>query len=228
MVFNRSAAESAVALLPSPRDGGAFPAGWQVAEPVHERPRWQRRFAVQLAAGDTLLAAATTAATTALAGRLDGVPQALLLVSSLALVAAWPTVVALTGAYSPRVLGTGSDEYRRIGRAGLLLLAATALVSYAARLDLPRSLVIIGIPLAALTTLVGRSLARRRLRAAWAAGRRTRRTVLVGRDSAVLQLAERLDRERFAGLQVVAACVTQPAWSRVAATRGLPVAGLSE
>ena len=52
----------------------------------------------------------------------------------------------LTGAYAERVFGTGSDEYRRVGRAGLLLLALAGFVSYAADLDLAAVLVVVAIP----------------------------------------------------------------------------------
>jgi exopolysaccharide biosynthesis polyprenyl glycosylphosphotransferase len=52
--------------------------------------------------------------------------------------------------------------------------------------------------------------------------------VLVGRGGAVLELAARLERERFAGLHVVAACVTASDMSRVAALRDIPVAGLDD
>jgi exopolysaccharide biosynthesis polyprenyl glycosylphosphotransferase len=55
-----------------------------------------------------------------------------------------------------------------------------------------------------------------------------RRTVLVGRGGSVLQLAARLDRERFAGLDVVAACVTAQDRAHVAQVRGLPVGGLDQ
>jgi exopolysaccharide biosynthesis polyprenyl glycosylphosphotransferase len=229
MVFNRSTAGPTVAVLPPPRSGGRTAgAAPHIAEAPPERPRWQRAFVARLVVVEVLLAAVVTSGSAVLAARLDGVALVFLVLSSVALAVAWPAVLALTGAYEAKLLGTGSDEYRLVGRAGLLLLATAAFASYTAQLDVPRSLVVLGIPALTGTTLVGRLVARRQLRAAWARGRCTRRTVLVGRDRAVLQLAERLDRERFAGLEVVAACVTEPAWSRVAETRGLPVAGLSE
>jgi exopolysaccharide biosynthesis polyprenyl glycosylphosphotransferase len=52
--------------------------------------------------------------------------------------------------------------------------------------------------------------------------------LLVGRGNAVLQLAAQLQRERFAGLEVVAACVTEGDRERVGRARDVPVGGLDE
>ena len=132
-----------------------------------------------------------------------------------------------SGAYSARIFGTGSEEYRRVLRAGLLVLALAGFVSYAAMLDLSRALVVVAVPMLTLVTLLGRYAVRRRLRWLWSQGRCTRRVVLLGRGGAVLELAHRLERERFAGLDVVAACVTaEDQAGREAA--GLPVAGLAD
>jgi exopolysaccharide biosynthesis polyprenyl glycosylphosphotransferase len=215
-----------MAQVPSPRRASDRLVEAVVA-PERQRLHWTRRVIAALVVGETL--AAAVAAAVVVATRLDAVPRSTpLLEAGLALVVAWPGVLALTGAYSPRLLGTGSDEYRLVGRAGLMLLALAGFASYAGSLDLPRSLVVGAIPLLTLTTLVGRHLARHRLRTLWSRGRCTRRVVLVGRGGAVLHLAERLDRERFAGLRVVAACVTASDRARVAEVRGLPVGGLDD
>src|SRR4029453_2047466 len=84
--------------------------------------------------------------------------------ATLLLVPAWPLLLRATGAYSERVFGTGSDEYRRVGRAGLLLLAAAGFISYAAALDLSRALVVVGVPALGFATLAGRYVARAQLR----------------------------------------------------------------
>lgn len=148
--------------------------------------------------------------------------------ASLALIVVWPLLLGLVDAYSPRVFGTGSDEYRRVARAGLTLLALAGFTSYAAQLDLSRSLVVVAVPALTLGTLLGRHLMRRRLHWLWSRGRCLRRVVLVGRGGAVLELGDRLARERFAGLQVVAACVTAGDLDRVRRAADLPVGGLDD
>jgi exopolysaccharide biosynthesis polyprenyl glycosylphosphotransferase len=145
-----------------------------------------------------------------------------------ALVVAWPLLLRATGAHSERVFGTGSEEYRAVGRAGFVLLAVAGFVSYAAALDLSRALVVVAVPALTLATLAGRFAARCALRALRARGQCIKRVVVVGRGAAVLELAGRLRRENYAGLDVVAACVTPDDRDRVAEAAGVPVGGLDD
>jgi exopolysaccharide biosynthesis polyprenyl glycosylphosphotransferase len=189
--------------------------------------QWAGRHRLRLVLTETVLAA-LVAAVVQLAH--DGpVPtDSGLFWSSLSLVVAWPALLAATGAYEKRSFGIGSDEFHRVSRAGLLLLAGLGFLSYAAELDLSRALVVIGVPSLALVTLVERHVARRALHRARMAGRCVKRVVVVGRGGAVLELVERLRRTTYAGLEVVAACVTPDDRTRVARTVGLPVAGLDD
>jgi exopolysaccharide biosynthesis polyprenyl glycosylphosphotransferase len=140
----------------------------------------------------------------------------------------WPLLLHAHGAHSERVFGTGSEEYRAVGRSGFLLLATAALLSYAADLHLSRALVVVAVPALTVVTLVGRYAARCALHRLRAQGRCSKRVVVVGRGTAVLELVDRLRRERSAGLDVVAACVTPDDRDRVAATSGVPVGALDE
>jgi exopolysaccharide biosynthesis polyprenyl glycosylphosphotransferase len=144
------------------------------------------------------------------------------------LVLMWPTLLVAVGAHAHRLFGTGSDEYKLVGRAGLLMLALAGFSSYAAALDLSRALVVVAIPALTLGTLVLRHGARAHLNRQRAKGRYTKRVVVVGRGGAVLELVGRLGREKHTGLEVVAACVTVADRSRVADLTGLPVGGLDD
>jgi exopolysaccharide biosynthesis polyprenyl glycosylphosphotransferase len=126
------------------------------------------------------------------------------------------------------VFGTGSDEYRRVGRAGFSLLAFAGFISYAFALDLSRALVVIAIPALTFVTLAGRYAARSLLRRLRAQGRCTKRVVVVGRGGAVLELADQLQRGHHAGLDVVAYCVTPADRHRVSALTEAPVGGLDD
>jgi exopolysaccharide biosynthesis polyprenyl glycosylphosphotransferase len=148
--------------------------------------------------------------------------------AALSLVVVWPVLLAGMGAYSHQLFGTGSEEFRRVGRAGLALLAVAAVVSYSAALDLSRTLVVIVVPTLALVSVLGRLAGRRVLRRLWSQGRCTKRLVLVGRGGAVLELADRLQRERFAGLRPIALCVTADDRDRVRRTVDLPVGSLDD
>jgi exopolysaccharide biosynthesis polyprenyl glycosylphosphotransferase len=190
-------------------------------------PRWVRTYTTSLVVFETVAAAvAGGAVVVGRAGSLDA--SSLLFWAAATLVIAWPTLLGATGAYSERVYGTGSDEYRRVGRAGFLLLALVSFLSYAAALDLSRIFVAIAIPALTVVTLIGRYAARGRLRRLRAAGRCTKRVVVVGRGGAVLELAGRLQREHYTGLDVVAACVTPADRGRVAEQTGVPVGGLDD
>ncbi|MGY1820431.1 sugar transferase [Geodermatophilus sp. SYSU D00079] len=173
--------------------------------------------------------AALVAATAVLASHSTGsAPDTALFWAAVALVAAWPMLLRATGAHAERVFGTGSDEYRAVGKAGFLLLAVAGFVSYAAGLDLSRALVVVAVPVLTLGTLLGRFAARCTLRGLRAQGRCTKRVVVVGRGTAVLELVDRLRRQQFAGLDVVATCVPPADRERVAGASALPVGTLDE
>ena len=188
---------------------------------------WVRRYALLLAAAESF--AAFLAGGTVVLTQWDAVGLAHPLPWAAAvLVMTWPALLLATGAYSERVFGLGSDEYRRVGRAGMLLLALAGFVSYAAALDLSRALVVVAVPALTLGTLVIRYVARLHLHRQRVLGRYSKRVVVVGRGEAVLSLVQRLRRQKYAGLEVVAACVTPSDRSRVAERADLPVGGLDE
>jgi exopolysaccharide biosynthesis polyprenyl glycosylphosphotransferase len=215
--------------LPSSR-AGADHASVQPLEPAQasgSAAPWARGYALALGAFETL--AAAVAGLSVLVSRPDTVPiSAPLFWAALALIPAWPLVLSASGAYSERVFGFGSDEYRRVGRAGVVLLAVAAFISYAAALDLSRALVVVAVPLLTVTTLAGRFGARLVLRRLRSRGRCTRRVVVVGRGGAVLELADRLARQHYAGLDVVAFCVTPADRGRISARAEVPVGGLDD
>ena len=95
----------------------------------------------------------------------------------------------------------------------------------------PRSFVVVAVPaLDRWSRLLGRYAARSRLRRLRARGRCTKRVVVVGRGGAVLDLVDaRSSVERYAGMDVVAACVTARR-DRVASrpVAGVPVGGLDD
>ena len=122
----------------------------------------------------------------------------------------------------------GSDEYRRVGRAGLTLLALAGFTSYAGQLDLSRGLVGIAVPTLTLLTVLGRYLARVRLRRLWASGRCTKRVVVVGRGGSRAGAgrsprAGPVCRPRGRGR-----CVTRDDRDRIGRASSFPVGGLDD
>ncbi len=169
---------------------------------------WMSRYLREAALADGLCALA--AALLAFALRFDDPHQhsAQYLALSLSLPFFWILMVMLSGGYDARVIGVGSDEFRKIVNVGLGLTAAIAIISYATRADLARGYVLVALPCATLFDLLARFALRKRLHQGRRLGSYMRRTVVVGHAAVAADLATELGRESYHGLQVVAACVT--------------------
>ncbi|QFY12824.1 exopolysaccharide biosynthesis polyprenyl glycosylphosphotransferase [Nonomuraea phyllanthi] len=126
---------------------------------------------------------------------------------SLALPVVWGCAVALSRAYEPRMLGVGSEEFRRVVQSGVALTAGTAIASYVTKTDVARGYVVLALPLVTLLTLVLRYALRRSLHRRRAAGQCMRKVVAVGHAASVEELVCFFRRERHHGMQVVAACL---------------------
>jgi exopolysaccharide biosynthesis polyprenyl glycosylphosphotransferase len=119
----------------------------------------------------------------------------------------WVLCLASARAYDRRFLAAGTEEFRRVGNAGLWLLAAVVVLSFAFRLDLSRGLIAMTVPLLALLTAVARLVVRRRLQRCIARGTALHRVVVAGTRSEVEQFVRHLSRTAHAGLVVVGACI---------------------
>ena len=134
---------------------------------------------------------------------------------------AWVVCLTFNRAYEYRHLFVGTEEYARVFRAGLALIAALAIISFAFDLRLARGYVLIAMPLAILVDLGARYVFRQRLHRAWGRGQRLNRVVLVGHERAVVDTTRRLSRERYHGLGVIGACLP-PGPRTTGATGGMP------
>jgi exopolysaccharide biosynthesis polyprenyl glycosylphosphotransferase len=135
----------------------------------------------------------------------------------------WVAWMTLVGGYDVRLIGVGSDEYRRVLNAGVSLTAAVAIVSYAADLRLARGFVVIALPAITLLDLVARYRLRKTLHRQNTKGRYLRRVAVVGHAAAAAELILHLRRERHHGLEVVAVCL--PDGAAVSHIEGVPVRG---
>ena len=214
-----------VALL----DGTGGASGLPRPRPVPRRPvpTWVRRYSAALTVAEALAAAvAGGAVVVTRPGGID-LESPLFWVAAL-LVPGWPALLGVAGAHAQRVFGTGSEEYRRVGRAGLLVFALAGFLSYALDLQLSRALVVVALPVLAVSTALVRYVARGVLVRQRSAGRCIKRLLVVGRGGAVLELVGRMQRERYAGFAVVGACVTPGDQARVAEVADVPVGTLDD
>ncbi|MGY1831493.1 sugar transferase [Geodermatophilus sp. SYSU D01180] len=137
----------------------------------------------------------------------------------------WVAVVTLAGGHRSAHLGTGTEEYRAVIRAGVGCLALVALLSYALVLELSRGLVLVALPGALLFSAVGRHALRRVVHRLRARGRCMRTVLAVGRTNAVADLVRQLDRDRHCGMVVVSACVPEPSVGTTLADTGVEIGG---
>lgn len=191
---------------------------------TRRQARWSRRYRVVLIAADALIGVVAGIAMLVVRPA-QGLPTSPYAWLCAALPLVWPLALGFSGAYSPQFYGTGSEEFRKVARGGLLLLAAVSVISYGAQLDIARSFVVFTVPGMTLVTLFARFFARKWLVRARRRGRCVKRVVAVGRDAAVADLVRRLQVDRYAGMEVVAACVTTPGAAARVESIGVPIDG---
>lgn len=123
------------------------------------------------------------------------------------LVLVWAWVLGFFGSRDYRVIGSGSDEYKRIFQASLRLFGGIAILAFLLRVDVARGYLLIAFPVGVAALWVSRWLWRQWLSAARAHGRFSARVVLVGRSTSVLRVARELAKNASAGYRVVGVCV---------------------
>ena len=124
------------------------------------------------------------------------------------LILLWLLAIAWNRGYDDRVLGAGADEYRRVIGASLKLAGAVAIAGYLADVTVSRGFLGIAFLAGTITLPVSRYLARQTLHRARARNRGwSRRVLVVGDASHVLELVHQLRRDWYAGYQVVGACI---------------------
>ncbi|MEN3536875.1 sugar transferase [Microbispora sp. ZYX-F-249] len=178
------------------------------AHPMPRPPAWAVRYRLTAAVCDIL--GAFLAGVTAVVIRFGEVTPYVTpyVMASAALPAVWAVILVLNRAYEPRLIGVGAEEFRRVARAGFTLVAGVAIIAYASKTDIARGYVLIALPLATALTLGARYGLRRRLHRRRARGQGgMRRVVAVGHRTAIAELVGTFRRERYHGMEVVAACV---------------------
>lgn len=183
------------------------------ARVAHTLHSWQRRQIARALAIDVLVA--VIASVVGYLGRSalfdEGANGAigLLAWALVAMPLVWVLSLLRSGAYAPRFIGAGSDEYRAVTRAALVLVAVVAFFSYAFKLELSRGFVAISVPLLVLGTVAGRWGLRQTIASARRRGEMLQSTVVVGRADTVAEMVRQIQRDpETIGLRVVGVCVS--------------------
>ncbi|GGI69304.1 polyprenyl glycosylphosphotransferase [Pseudarthrobacter scleromae] len=147
---------------------------------------------------------------------------------SIVLVIAWWLMLDFWGSREPRVLGSGSEEYKRVLSSSLWLFGLVAIVSYALRIDTARGFVGLAFPAGVLGLLASRWLVRQHLSIERKHGKSSSRVMIIGGPYSAAHLVASLQSVPSAGYTPVAAQLpgaTQPV--RSFSALNVPVAGVS-
>ncbi|MGB7361804.1 MAG: sugar transferase [Rhodococcus sp. (in: high G+C Gram-positive bacteria)] len=126
---------------------------------------------------------------------------------SLCLVAGWMAFLAIYGARSIQVVGTGVEEYRRIISATMRMFGVVAIFALLFRVDFARGYLAIALPFGLLGLIVGRVYWRAWARRRKASGTFTTSVLVIGSHRAATAMAASFERDNASGCQVVGACV---------------------
>jgi exopolysaccharide biosynthesis polyprenyl glycosylphosphotransferase len=144
-----------------------------------------------------------------------------------ALFVVWLIALRLTRCYDDHVIGFGADEYRRVVSASLKLAGSVAIIGYLSDLGISRGFLGITFAVGTVGLATGRFVTRQWLHRARRKGHGwSRRVLVVGDASHVLDLVDQLRSEPMAGYAVVGACIPDSLVAPVAQhLNGVPVVG---
>ena len=191
-------------------------------EERRRQQRWTHHYVASLVAIDAL--AATIASVLAYQVRFPAAEVAGYLILTMLMPVLWVAMVALLDCYEPRVLGLGSDEFQRVGRAFIAATAVLGFVSYAFKLEVARGYVVLALPLALFLCVLGRYAARKWLHRRRMAGEFLHNVIAVGEEHAVVDLVTQLRRDQYSGMRVMGACLSGGDGARLVGL-GVPLFG---
>lgn len=179
---------------------------------LHHRYLWRRKYSRRLRAIDGAVVAWAVAGAFGIrfgftdAGNHSGEDIDYVLLS-LTLVAAWWLILEFWGSRDPRILGSGSEEYKRVMAGSAWLFGFVAIFSYALHIETARGFVGLAFPAGASGLLVARWLVRQHLSIERKRGQSTSRVLIIGGPHSAAHLVRSLRREPAAGYLPVAAHV---------------------
>jgi exopolysaccharide biosynthesis polyprenyl glycosylphosphotransferase len=118
-------------------------------------------------------------------------------------IVAWMIVLVMRGAYDTRILGVGSEEFKRVVAATATVFGAIAIFVFALKLDLSRGFVLITFAVGIALLLTVRWSLRAWLRHERRYGHFLHRTIVIGVDPSMTDVVDMLDRDPVAGFTVV-------------------------
>lgn len=146
---------------------------------------------------------------------------------SAALVFIWWLMLEFWGSRDPRVLGSGSEEYKRVLASSAWLFGFVAIFSYALRIDTARGFVGLAFPAGAGGLLVGRWLLRQHLSLERKRGKSSSRVLIIGGPHSAAHLVRSLRSAPEAGYLPVAVHLPGSVTGALSQTElSIPVTGM--
>lgn len=137
----------------------------------------------------------------------------------------WWIMLGAWDSRTPRVLGSGAEEYKRVFSASLWLFGLIAILSYAFRYDTPRGYVGLALPAGLLGLLISRWMVRQFLSSERRRGLSSSRILIIGGNTAVDHLASSFRKTPLAGYMPVGAFITSGHAGNFRHNPDLPVVG---
>jgi exopolysaccharide biosynthesis polyprenyl glycosylphosphotransferase len=178
---------------------------------VLKRRSWQQRYATNLLVTDTLVVCGgVILAQYVRFGRIPTSPAFLshyATAYSALIIILWLSAMAVLHTRSPRVVGTGIEEHRRVVAASFWTFGAIAIVELLVRLEIARLYLAVALPVGVLGLVLSRCIWRQ-----YVAGKRVeggyRTAVLaIGETDAVAHMANELTNNPKDGYHVVGVCI---------------------
>ncbi|CQD02425.1 UDP-phosphate galactosephosphotransferase [Mycobacterium europaeum] len=193
---------------PSPVPVAAAPAPSPAANSVR---RWQHRYSQHLRSTDALIVCASVLLAQYVRfgeiANTSGYSDVVMTLFSFLFAALWLSSLAVFQTRSPRVIGAGIDEYRRIGSASFWTFGIIAMVTLLAKVDLARGYLAIALPVGTISLLASRSLWRKHVGRLRGRGQCQTAVLAIGDRQAVTHLARELTRNPLDGYVVVGVCI---------------------
>ncbi len=174
---------------------------------VFERTMWQRRFTARLRITDTVVVCAAVAlAQSVRFGPMLPPPSDFnyyLPAFSVGFVVVWLWALAAFHTRSPRLIGTGIEEYRRVIAASFWTFAVIAIATLLLNADIARGYLAVALPAGTLALVVSRQMWRGHLSRMRTLGSCQTAVLVLGERGAAEHLATELCRNPADGFEVV-------------------------
>ncbi len=185
----------------------AFAAQNLMPSEVFERTTWQRRYAAKIRLTDTMVVcfAVGLAQYIRFGTNHSADAQFKYFVPgfSVAFIVVWLTALAGSHTRSPRIIGSGIDEYRRVIAASFWTFGAIAIITLLLKIDVVRGYLAVALPTGIICLVLGRSYWRGKLAHCRASGRNQTAVLAIGEPGAVQSLGNELTRNESDGYRVV-------------------------